>query len=48
MFQIEIQEMANRKKKSKTYHCFPQDHSLKAGLKKFGKKDKEGERKEEK
>ena len=43
MFQIEIQEMAHIKKKGRELNCFTQSHSLKAGLKKFGKKVKVGE-----
>ena len=38
--------MANRKKKGKKCIFFAQARSLKAGLKKFGKKGKKGARKE--
>ena len=46
MCQIESQEMANRKKKDKKCYFFAQAHSLKVGLKKFGKRDKYGAHKE--
>ena len=38
--------MANRKNKDKKCHYFAQVHSLKAGLKKSGKKGKDGTHKE--
>ena len=44
--QKESREMANRKKKGKKCIFFAQARSLKAGLKKFGKKGKKGARKE--
>ena len=44
--QIESQEMANRKKKGKKCYYFAQEHSLKSGLKKVGKKGKDRAHKE--
>ena len=38
--------MANRKKSAEKFCCFAQAHSLKLGLKNFGKKGKDGVHKE--
>ena len=46
LYQIESKEMANRKKKGKTCYYFAQAYILKSGLNKFGKKGKDGARKE--
>ena len=45
---IDSQEISNRKKKHKKRCFFAQMHSLKLGLEKFGKKGKDGARKEAK